>query len=43
MRKADTENLAKLCAVFPEVWDELYERYNAPGGLPVAEKGDPHE
>lgn len=32
MRKADTVNLAKLQAVFPDTWQELQERYNAPGG-----------
>jgi hypothetical protein len=33
MRLADTGNAALLRAAFPEVWDELQERYNAPGGL----------
>ena len=33
MRQADSTNLSRLRAAFPEVWDELYERYNAPGGL----------
>lgn len=33
MRQADTVNSAKLRAAFPEVWDELYERYHAPGGI----------
>ena len=32
MRKADSDNTAKLRSVFPEVWDELQTRYNAPGG-----------
>jgi hypothetical protein len=32
MRKADSFNSAKLIAAFPEVYDELLERYNAPGG-----------
>lgn len=32
MRKADTYNLAKLQEAFPQVWDELKQRYNAPGG-----------
>ena len=32
MRKADTDNLEKLKAAFPEVWAELQQRYNAPGG-----------
>ena len=32
MRGADTANLAKLRAAFPEVWAELQARYHAPGG-----------
>ena len=32
MRGADTDNLAKLKAAFPEVWEELRARYEAPGG-----------
>lgn len=33
MRKADTGNLARLKAAFPEVWVDLEARYNAPGGV----------
>jgi hypothetical protein len=33
MRQADTENRTRLMAAFPQVWDELEQRYNAPGGL----------
>jgi hypothetical protein len=33
MRLADTENSALLRAAWPDVWDELRTRYNAPGGL----------
>lgn len=33
MRQADTDNEEKLRRLWPEVWDELYRRYNAPGGL----------
>lgn len=33
MRKADTTNAARLRGAFPDVWTELQERYNAPGGL----------
>ena len=33
MRKADSINAEKLKAMWPDVWDELDERYNAPGGL----------
>ncbi len=32
MRQADAINAAKLRAAWPEVWDELYDRYHAPGG-----------
>lgn len=32
MRLADTDNLAKLQAAFPEQWKDLHARYNAPGG-----------
>ena len=32
MRNADTDNLATLKAAFPQVWQELHDRYNAPGG-----------
>jgi hypothetical protein len=33
MRLADPDSLAKLKAGWPEVWDELNRRYNAPEGL----------
>ena len=33
MRKADTRNLRHLKAAFPGVWNELQERYVAPGGF----------
>lgn len=33
MRKADDENLVKLKTCWPEVWDDLRQRYDAPGGL----------
>jgi len=32
MRHADTDKLDKLRAAFPETWNELVKRYNAPGG-----------
>jgi len=32
MRKADSPNGYKLREAWPAVWDELNERYNAPGG-----------
>lgn len=33
MRRADSDNVEKLKAAFPETWDELRARYNAPGGV----------
>jgi hypothetical protein len=33
MMKADSTNVVKLRIVFPEVWDELQARYDAPGGI----------
>ena len=33
MRLADSDNLPKLKAAWPEVWTDLQDRYNAPGGL----------
>jgi len=33
MRKADTDNTAKLKAAWPDVWEELFQRYHAPGGF----------
>lgn len=33
MRYADGANLLKLQHAFPDVWDELKERYHAPGGM----------
>lgn len=32
MRKADSKNVRGLKAIFPYIWDELQERYYAPGG-----------
>lgn len=32
MRRADTDNLARLQAAFPDTWDELDARYHAPAG-----------
>jgi len=40
MRQADTNNLAKLKAEWPNVWDELYRRYHAPGGV-IPEDANP--
>lgn len=33
MRKADSDNAAKLAAAFPDTAAELRARYNAPGGF----------
>ena len=33
MWRADSDNVEKLRAAWPEVWDEVYARYHAPGGL----------
>lgn len=38
MRKADTSNLARLKAAFPEVWEELDARYNSAGGILDSER-----
>lgn len=32
MRQADTNNLRALVDAFPDTWDELKSRDNAPGG-----------
>ena len=40
IRKADTENLDKLVAAFPEVWKELHARYNAQGGKLPGEENE---
>lgn len=40
MRNADTYNLAQLQNAFPKVWDELKQRYNAPGGCLTQEETD---
>ena len=37
MRKADSNNAALLRDAFPDTWDELQARYNAPGGLLAGE------
>ena len=40
MRQADTDNLNKLKAIWPEVYAELEQRYNAPGGILANERMD---
>lgn len=38
MQLADTDNLEKLRAAFPDTYQELMDRYNSPGGLIGAER-----
>lgn len=38
MRIADSENLAFLRSKYPEIYQELKARYNAPGGYLEGEK-----
>lgn len=38
MDRADSGNQRLLVAAFPDVWDELVERYNAPGALLGSER-----
>jgi hypothetical protein len=38
MRNADTSNTEKLRLIFPAVYDEMYARYDAPGGVLAGEK-----
>jgi hypothetical protein len=40
MSKADTVNQAKLQLMWPDVWEEAYTRYNAPGALLPEERED---
>lgn len=37
MRKADSQNLALLRGCWPDVYEELQMRYNAPGGVLAGE------
>lgn len=39
MRKADDNNLKALQNILPDVWQELKERYNLPGGKRINEGG----
>lgn len=41
MRAADSGNAAKLRALFPDEWEELQARYDAPGGLLPTDQYDP--
>lgn len=33
MRQADSNNIEKLKAIFPDTWSELHSRYHAPKGI----------
>lgn len=43
MLQADTLNAHKLRAAWPEVWNELQARYNAPGGYLPGESAEAGE
>ena len=38
MRQADTDNAQRLKQAWHQVWDELQERYNSPGGKLLSER-----
>ena len=38
MRRADSTNLERLKRAFPDVWQELERRYNAPDGMLPSER-----
>lgn len=38
MRQADSDNIEKLKEAFPEIFKELYARYNTPGGFLTEEE-----
>lgn len=38
MRKADSVNAGRLQRAFPEIWNELQARYDAPGGCLEGER-----
>ena len=40
LRRADTENVEMLKSCWPDVWEELQSRYNAPGGFINNEEPD---
>lgn len=42
MRKADTDNAAKLRLMWPDVWEELSARHEAPGGILPTDDIDPN-
>ena len=42
MRQADSDNIDLLKFAFPDVWHELKDRYNAPGGF-LNNEGDKND
>ena len=38
MRAADSENIERLRSAFPDVYEELVSRYNAPGGVLASDR-----
>lgn len=40
-RLADTTNVIRLQRIFPDICQELQDRYNAPGGLLPSERVSP--
>jgi len=40
IRKADPDNLVKILQTWPELYDEMIQRYNAPGGAITASEKD---
>jgi hypothetical protein len=43
MTKADPDNVQALTQAFPKVWDELFKRYHAPGGVLSEKEEDEYE
>ena len=43
MRQADSNNIDLLKFAFSDVWHELTERYNAPGGVLPEDKGEAND
>jgi len=41
MRKADSDNTLLLRIAYPELWNEMQKRYNAPGGVIEGDPGKP--
>ena len=41
MRQADDDNMRKLKLGFQDIWEELYMRYHAPGGILESDNNPP--